>query len=256
MYFMYVDESGDTGVTNSPTKYFALSSLIVHELRWQACLDRLIAFRRRMRDKFGLKMSEEIHASAMISKPGALSRIPKNDRLTILRGFAEEIASLPDVSSINVVVKKLSTDTSQTVFDKGWITLIQRFENTLSHRNFPGPSNPDERGLIICDATDIRLNRLVRRMRRYNPVPNQPHFGHGYRNLQLKAIVEDPMHRDSKVTYFIQAADTIAYLLYQRGQPNKYMKKTGGKAYFLKLKPILCLHASLTHPLGIVLRLR
>jgi hypothetical protein len=254
MYLMYVDESGDTGIVNSPTKYFALSSLIVHELRWQACLDRLIAFRRRMRDKFGLKLDEEIHAAAMINNPGALVRIRRNDRLTIIRGFAEEIASLPDVSSINVVVKKLSSDTTQTVFDRGWSTIIQRFENTLSHRNFPGPSNPDERGLIVCDDTDIRLNRLVRRMRRYNPVPNQSQFGSGYRNLQLKAIVEDPVHRDSRVTYFIQAVDTIAYLLYQKGQPNAYMKKVGGQAYFKRLKPILCLHAAPSHPFGIVLR--
>jgi hypothetical protein len=254
MYLMYVDESGDTGVVNSPTKYFALSSLIVHELRWQACLDRLIAFRRRMRDKFGLKLNEEIHAAAMINHPGALVRIPRNDRLTIIRGFADEIASLPDVSSINVVVKKLSSDTSETVFDRGWSTIIQRFENTLSHHNFPGPSNSDERGLIVCDDTDIRLNRLVRRMRRYNPVPSRAQFGPGYRNLQLKAIVEDPVHRDSRVTYFIQAVDTIAYLLYQKGQPNAYMKKVGGKAYFKRLTPILCRHAAPSHPYGIVLR--
>lgn len=38
MHLMYVDESGDTGVTNSPTKHFALSSLIVHELHWEAAL--------------------------------------------------------------------------------------------------------------------------------------------------------------------------------------------------------------------------
>lgn len=99
MYLMYVDESGDTGIVNSPTKYFALSSLIEHELRWQACLNRLIAFRRRMRDKFGLKLDEEIHAAAMINHPGDLVRIRRNDRLTIIRGFAEEIATLPDVSS-------------------------------------------------------------------------------------------------------------------------------------------------------------
>ena len=70
MYLMYVDESGDTGVTNSPTRHFALSSLVVHELSWQAALEQLIEFRRRMRDKFGLLMTDEIHASGMINKPG------------------------------------------------------------------------------------------------------------------------------------------------------------------------------------------
>lgn len=95
MYLMYVDESGDTGVDNSPTQFFVLSSLIVHELRWVACIDQLIAFRRRMRDTFGLKMNDEIHAAALIRGPGKLAEIRRNDRLTILRMFADEIANLP-----------------------------------------------------------------------------------------------------------------------------------------------------------------
>ena len=70
----------------------------------------------------------------------------------------------------------------------------------------------------------------------------------------MKAIVEDPIHRDSKATYFIQAVDTIAYLLYQWGQPNAYMKKVGGKTYFKRLQPILCLHAAPSHKFGIVVR--
>jgi len=34
---MYVDESGDSGLPSdgSPTRYFCLSGLVVHELRWQ-----------------------------------------------------------------------------------------------------------------------------------------------------------------------------------------------------------------------------
>lgn len=31
MYFMYVDESGDPGMLVSPTRYFVLSGLVVHE---------------------------------------------------------------------------------------------------------------------------------------------------------------------------------------------------------------------------------
>lgn len=35
MYLMYVDESGDIGLVNSPTHYFVLVGLVLHELRWQ-----------------------------------------------------------------------------------------------------------------------------------------------------------------------------------------------------------------------------
>ena len=31
MYLMYIDESGDTGTNNSPTQYFVLSAIVIHE---------------------------------------------------------------------------------------------------------------------------------------------------------------------------------------------------------------------------------
>lgn len=252
MYFMYVDESGDTGVVNSPTEYFVLSSLIVHELRWEACLNQLLEFRRRMRDAFGLKIHEEIHAAAMISNPGDLVRIPRNDRLTIIRMFADEIAKLPDVRSINVVAVKRPGDTSHSVFDRAWRALIQRFENTLANGNFPGPKNPEERGLVFCDSTDARLNMLIRRMRRWNPVPNQSQYGSGYRNLRLSYVVEDPIHRDSRKTYFIQTVDTIAYLIYQGKCPSSYIRRKDARRYFRKLKPIFLKRANWRNRFGIV----
>jgi len=252
MYLMYVDESGDTGVDNSPTPFFVLSSLIVHELRWTSSLDQLIAFRRRMRDTFGLKMNEEIHAAAMVRGPGKMSRIPRHDRLTIVRMFADEIAKLPDVRSINVVAIKRPGDTSGAIFDRAWRALIQRFENTIARGNFPGPKNPEERGIIFCDHTDERLNTLLRRMRRYNPIPNQQQFGTGYRNLRLNYVVEDPIHRDSTETYFIQAVDTIAFLIYQGKQPNGYVRRKGARTYFRRLKPIFLKRANLKNPFGVV----
>lgn len=44
MYLMYVDESGDPGLTSSPTRYFVLSGIVIHELRWAICLDQLNQF--------------------------------------------------------------------------------------------------------------------------------------------------------------------------------------------------------------------
>jgi len=252
MYLMYVDESGDTGVENSPSPFFVLSSLVVHELRWTACLDRLVAFRRRMRDTFGLKMNEELHAAAMIRGPGNLSRIRRNDRLTIIRMFADEIANLPDVRAINVVAMKYPEDTSEIIFDRAWRALIQRFENTIAHANFPGPKNAEERGLIFCDQTDKRLNRLIRRMRRYNPIPNQAAYGAGYRDLHLNHVIEDPIHLDSSTTYFVQAVDTIAYLIYQGKEPNGYFRRKGARGYFKRLSPIFLRQATTKNPLGIV----
>ena len=250
---MYVDESGDSGLTRSPTRYFVLSGLVVHELRWNETLDQLIAFRRRMRQSFGLLMREEIHSAHLINRPADLVRIPRNKRLTIIRAFVNEVSALPEVSIINVVVDKQGKPPEFDVMARAWEALIQRFSNTMRHRNFPGPANPDERGMIIPDNTDVKtVEGLMRRMRKYNPVPNQTQFGAGYRKLTVTNMVEDPFLKDSRHSYLIQAADVIAFSLYQRMVPSSYIKKKSAQNYFNRLDEVLCKSASTADPEGIV----
>lgn len=253
MFLMYVDESGDAGLSNSPTRYFVLSGLVIHELRWNTYLQQLIAFRQMLRQQYNLKLREEIHASAFITNPGTLQRIPRHDRLAILRLYADQLATMTDFNIINVVVDKTTRPASYDPFESAWKILIQRFENTISKRNFPGPANADDRGLLIPDATDDKkLTNLIRKMRRYNPIPNQAQYGQGKRNLTLQALIEDPFLKDSAHSYFIQSADLVAYLLYQHLQPNSYMRKKSGQNYFKRLEPILCKVASRSDPLGVV----
>ena len=83
MYLLYVDESGDVGIKNSPTKYFVLSALIIHESKWRNTLDELVKFRNKLRDTKGLKLREEIHCTELINRPKELVRIKRNDRLVI-----------------------------------------------------------------------------------------------------------------------------------------------------------------------------
>lgn len=252
MYFMYVDESGDSGLLNSPKRHFILTGLVVHETKWRGCLDRLIHFRRRMNSGFGLKLSEELHAYALVNSPGSLKRIKRNDRLTIIRAFADELALIDDFRIINVVVDKQSKGQDYDVFDKAWSALIQRFENTLNKGNFPEPAHPVEHGMIMPDRTDDKkLTQLLRKMRRYNPVPSSIGGG-GYRNLTIARVVEDPIFKDSQHSFFIQAADLAAYLLQQNLDPSSYMRKKSGKNYFYRLKPILFLPAAKKDPHGIV----
>lgn len=65
-------------------------------------------------------------------------------------------------------------------------------------------------------------------------------------------MIEDPVHRDSLHSYFIQLADVNSYSLLQREQPNRYFRKKGARNYFHRLDPVLCKVASRTDPHGIV----
>lgn len=250
---MYVDESGDVGMANSPTRYFVLSGLVLHELRWRDTLDQIIAFRKQMMTSYGLKFYEELHSAHLLAKPGALRRIPKHQRLAIIRHFANHLSTMPHLSVIGVVVDKQGKPANYDPFEMAWKALIQRFENTILHNNFPGPANPDDRGMLIPDNTDVKkLTSLLRRMRRFNPIPNQPAYGAGSRNLTLRNMVEDPVFRNSADSLLIQAADLCAFLLYQQEFPSAYMRKQGGRAYYQRLAPIHCTAATPRDPQGVV----
>jgi hypothetical protein len=253
MYFLYVDESGDIGTDNSPTGYFALSGLVLHELKWHETLEAVIDFRRQLRKRYGLKLREEIHATAFIHRPGDLARIHKSLRLQILRDVLDFQAQLPHVNIINVLVDKSNKNAASDIFEIAWMTLIQRFHNTIDGKNFPGPQNPQDYGVLITDQTDEpKLRTLLRKMRRYNPVPSK--FGAGFRPILVTTLVEDPTHRNSAHSYFVQLADVNAFFLYQKHIPCRYVKEKGGKNYFDRLDGVLCKVASRSHPLGIVCR--
>jgi hypothetical protein len=253
MYFLYVDESGDIGLNISPTKYFALSGLVVHELKWHETLETIINFRRILKTRYGLKLREEIHAAHFIHNPGDLARIHKSLRLQILRDVIDFEARLPNLSILNVIVDKQNKTPTDDIFDIAWMTLIQRFHNTIANKNFPGPQNPQDYGILVVDQTDEpKLRILARKMRRYNPVPSR--FGTSSRLIPITTVVEDPVHRNSLHSYFIQLADVNAFFLYQKHLACKYVRKKGGRNYFDRLDPILCKVATRANDWGIVYR--
>jgi hypothetical protein len=263
MYLMYADESGDSGLVGSPTRYFVLTGMVLYESRWHSALNRFVTFRKSMRAKFGVLLSEEIHSGKMLTKPGPLARIKKHDRLTIIRHLLDELDDLPYLNFITIRVDKRGKPANYDPFAKAWEALIQRFENTLNAKNFPDakiwwmlPSSfpPVQKGVIFCDETDsASLRRLYRRMRVFNPVPHtQATYGSGYRQMPLTHIVEDPSVRSSHHSYFIQAADAAAFAAYQMYAPSKYIRSKGARNYYRRLSTVMCKLASRPHPLGIV----
>jgi len=261
---MYVDESGDTGMCapsgNSPSRYFCLTGLVVHELHWAETMNQIKQFRHWLRHKYGIYTDYEIHAADMISKPGrlaaSLAKRPRYQRLAILRHHADQLARLPYIRLINVCVDKVQKKYTcpNDIFRKAWYVLFQRFENTMLKHNFPGPRNEHERGIIFPDNTDgLKLKQYLDRMRIHNPLYVRHHAGSSYEiDEPIRLIIEDPVCRDSRHSYFVQAVDTAVYLFKQHLMPNAYMKRTGAQAYFLRLYPVLCLHASNTDANGVV----
>ena len=182
--------------------------------------------------------------------------IPRHVRLQILRECLDWIAGKPDIRIITVVVDKTGKPDAETVFRIAWQTLVQWFENTLSYRNFTGPANSDDRGMLIPDNTNGELlNGIVRRMRRFNPISRDlGEYGEGYRNLPLNHIIEDPFIKDSGDSLFLQMIDVVVYFAGQLYPSNRYVKEKGARPYYQRLDPVTLKVASRRHPLGIVER--
>ncbi len=99
MYLMYVDESGDIGLpSSSPNRYFILSAIVIHELRWRSTLKDLLLFRQDIKRSKGLKIREEIHCNDFINRPGSLVRIKRNDRLDIIKKCIDWLNLQPELS--------------------------------------------------------------------------------------------------------------------------------------------------------------
>jgi hypothetical protein len=247
---MYVDESGDTGLVGSPTQYFTLSAIVVHESRWRDFLNLLIAFRKTLRTVHNLPVRAEIHASEFIN--GKPVPLPRHVRLAILRNSLDELAKINFISITNVVVRKVGKPAGYDVFGAAWGTLFQRFENTLVHGNFPG-GHANDHGVVLTDATAGKnLAKMVRRMAVFNYVPNDPRFGGGSRNIPIKRVIEDPHGKDSRQSLPVQMCDVVAYFLLQRYAPNYYIRQQRALRYFDRLQPVLNTRASRFNSLGIV----
>jgi Protein of unknown function (DUF3800) len=252
MFLMYVDESGDIGsLPGSPTRFFILSAIVVHEMKWRDILHDLVHFRQMLKATKGLKIREEIHCTNFISRPGPLVRITRNDRLDIIKKCIDWLNSQADMSIYSVVVDKDGKPNDYDVFLQAWNALLMRFENTISYRNFPGPRNATDMGMVLSDNTDgNKLRGLIRKMRHFNMIPSM--FGTAARNLKLQYIIEDPVLRDSQYSFMHQMNDVVAYCARQMYEPNSYMKTKGGTTFYKRLQDVALTKVSRKNNYGIV----
>lgn len=230
MYLLYVDESGDTGAKAGSSPHFVLSGLVVHEYDWPAFAKAVYRFRRRMKQSFGFDMRREMHATVMISQHWSADELDKNTLFAIIRNFTKELAALPYVKTFSVVAHKSKTKSSDEVFSQSWERLLNIFENAIDKGHF-SRGNANRCGMILCDDTDgKKLTQIFRRRqalteRRLDDTSNC-------------ILIEDPSLRSSEHSYFIQAADIIAYLTYQSYNPNRFFRDKGRRNTRNLLRPI------------------
>lgn len=247
MHIMYVDESGDPGISKNSSPHFILSGLIISGNEWKEYLNRLKAFRKSLKVTYGLNQRTEIHAAELIriKSLDAYRKIHKTNRINILKDYSAQIPIIFDNAKIiNVCFKTSDFDDTKKLQMTAWGRLIQRFDTYLKKK-------VKDKGIIVADDTDANvIMQLLRKMRIYNPISS--HYSGGFYNAPVDNIIEDIFQRSSHHSYFIQTVDVIAHLLYRKEYPKGSLKKFGLEKMFMRFEPILLKEASKMDDYGIV----
>ncbi|MBI3466801.1 MAG: DUF3800 domain-containing protein [Planctomycetes bacterium] len=251
MYLLYVDESGDPG-PRGKEDFLVLSGLVVHETQWPACFRMVKDLRVALRDQFGIRRNQELHASNNIAGRGALwgRRWPVSERLRLFQLVLETASQMPGVRCINVCVRKVAqqfaSQKGHRVYETAWRFLLQRFHNYVEEARRRGAVDS---GMVVHDVGhEVEIRKLMRKLRVYNYVPSK--YGAAARNIPLLSMVEDPVPRDSYHAQFVQVCDYMAYALLRRESP--VPRYPGLEAVFDILQPILLREAARDDPDGVV----
>jgi hypothetical protein len=190
MHICYLDDSGDEKV-----RAFCLISVPV--LEWHRSFQHAKNYRRTMRERHGIYVTKELHATEFVGGRGRISaeQISKETRVRIYNESLSSIVRLPGVRLFNAIAPKRS---EYMLFER----LLNRVNRAMKEW--------DSHALLISDEGKD-YNRLVRKMGVYNPIPSQ--FGGATRNVVLNRIVDEILYKRSQDSHFIQIADFCAYAL-------------------------------------------
>jgi hypothetical protein len=187
-FLAYYDESGDAGIVGSPTKYFVLSCVLVHEKQWLSTLDQLISMRRRMRELHKLPTRPEIKSTDIRRGRGPLLHLrwsPERRMQFYQNVMRYQANTLTDLTIFAVAIEKGPAQVNgREPRETAWEFAIQRVNRFCD----------DERAIFFPDEGHFPfIRRLLRRMRRFQNVPRR--WGGGSLSVPTARIVEDPSDR-------------------------------------------------------------
>lgn len=222
MYLIYIDESYDK-------THYAYSAIFVPAFEWNRVFSHITEWRRNLFSQHNIPPDYELHATKFVGGQGEPeNNRDKNYRARLFHQAFEVIDGIDGVLAINAI-----TDDKKkymTLFE--W--MLNRINRTLEARN--------AFGVLVCDeGNENQMVSMTRKMKKDNHIPSNEyhrHFGSSQRNIPLDRIIEDPLFKTSKSSYFIQLADFVAFSLLRNEAPLESTKEPV-KTAFDKLDKIL-----------------
>jgi hypothetical protein len=213
MYLAYVDESGDDGPNGS--RSYVLACVMVDGSNWMDTFDGVIAFRRWVRASFGVPMRAELKANYLLRNGGPLRSRPLSERARFkLYRSHMRIQDKLGMSTFAVVIDKVAALSKfgggRATSDIAWEYLLQRLDRRATHEG--------TQILVVHDEGDpLTIRKRARKARRAGTAGSS--FGTGLLSVPFTRLLDDPVSRDSRQSYFLQLADMAAYAAFRKVYP-------------------------------------
>lgn len=221
MWFAYIDESKDNG------GLYIYTALVTVGERWTASFEKVKAFRRKLKDDYGIFISQELHAWKFAAGKDRIANHPiyRPERAKIFREVLKFIAE----SQSFVVVSSCHANEQYA------------FERLMNRINRTAASKKQNVLLFFDQGEEAEITRRIRRMRVHNPIPSRygawVGSGKATKNIPLSNCIEDPIFKDSKASFFIQLADFCAYALLRMERPIASRTALGYHTMYDELRP-------------------
>lgn len=207
MFISYFDESGDDGYPNYSSELFVLSCLYMHETHWKENFQAIQHFRKYLKDAYGFPVKEEFHSKEFVTDKNPYhGKYSPGVRKEILFQHCSLLATL-NLKCVSVVIDKKNINRPAYDVLKNALTYsIQRIENDLDK------SFASERFMLISDEGRVgKMRDTARKLQRVNYIPSQ--FSRTSYRKEIRNLIEDPLPKDSKESYFIQLTDLLAFVV-------------------------------------------
>jgi hypothetical protein len=238
VHLIYIDDSGDETCC-------LFSALSIPASEWRSCFERIREYRRALKRTDQILVQAEFHAWKFVSGRGRLGPaiVTKGRRCAIFKETLAFTATLPGLRCFNAF------------FPVGQeFVAFERLLNRIN-RNMQASSS---HALLICDeGKEAAYTRLTRRMAVFNMIPSQYgrwEGGEAAKNIPIDRILEDPVFKPSRRSYFVQLADFAAYALLRRERQLPSKNRYGLHEAFNLLRPVLVTQATKYDPDGILRR--
>lgn len=214
MHIAYVDESGDDGSKPRSSTTYALGCVVIESSQWASTFDEMIGFRRHVAQAYGVPVRAEIKANYLLRNGGQLRQRPLSERARFKLYRAHmRIQDKLGMKAFAVVIDKAQAaariEQRRASSDIAWEYLLQRLERSFRSSEV----------LLVHDEGDpLTIRKRARKARRAGTAGSA--FGTGLLRMPFRNLLDDPVSRDSRQSYFLQLADLDAYAAFRCLHPS------------------------------------